>query len=273
MIARIPILALASGDSILGEQGGLVELAGIVAPILAAAYLVSLAVRAGGTPAALGTWVAGLALAAALGFAGWNADGVPLLLSMYLLLGSAGMLYFLPRESELVLWVAGSGVGGALLYVFAGPMGATFVLVATLAIFGGLKVLQAEELVHATIWLAVVLVSVAGAYISLGAPFLATIQILVYVGAVITLILFTSMLTVPSDEAHFLDKLELPPGVTIESAEEIHAVLPARGQGPMKALDHPRRPTRTPETLYGVSIADGVFGSDVPDWKGKKGAS
>lgn len=62
------------------------------------------------------------------------------------------------------------------------------------------KVVLAEEVMHAVVWLSVALLGVAGIYLTLGAEVLAWIQVLIYVGAVVTLILFTIMLTTPSAE-------------------------------------------------------------------------
>lgn len=59
-----------------------------------------------------------------------------------------------------------------------------------------LAVVTVRNLFHAALWLAVVLTGVAGIYISLHAEFLAMVQILIYVGAVMTLVVFAVMLTV-----------------------------------------------------------------------------
>jgi NADH:ubiquinone oxidoreductase subunit 6 (subunit J) len=51
---------------------------------------------------------------------------------------------------------------------------------------------------HAVLYLSLALIGVAGIYLTLGAEVLAALQVLIYVGAVVTLILFTVMLTTPS---------------------------------------------------------------------------
>lgn len=58
-----------------------------------------------------------------------------------------------------------------------------------------LLVVSARNVVHAALYLVVALLSVAGAFLLLGAEFLAWAQVLVYVGAVVILILFGLMLT------------------------------------------------------------------------------
>ena len=66
------------------------------------------------------------------------------------------------------------------------------------AVLGGaaaLLVVTSRNVVHAALYLVVTLLSVAGAFLMLGAEFLAWTQVLVYVGAVVVLILFGLMLT------------------------------------------------------------------------------
>lgn len=52
-----------------------------------------------------------------------------------------------------------------------------------------------NQLVHAALWLVVTLGSLAGCYLVLGAELVALVQLLVYVGAVVVLVLFALMLT------------------------------------------------------------------------------
>lgn len=148
-----------------------------------------------------------------------------------------------------------------------------FLLLAALVLVAAVMVLRVRELIHATVWLAALLFGIAGIFLTLGGEFLATIQVLVYVGAVITLILFTVMLTIPVERKDALEELDLPPGVTIESIQEIHRAVPTfTGVGPYKDLadTNPRRPQRKPANLYGVSLADNEYATDVtPSTKGE----
>ncbi len=67
-----------------------------------------------------------------------------------------------------------------------------------LAVIGGLSavaVVTARNVVHAALYLVVSLMSVAGVYVLLGAEFVAWVQILIYVGAIVILFLFGLMLT------------------------------------------------------------------------------
>jgi NADH:ubiquinone oxidoreductase subunit 6 (subunit J) len=52
-----------------------------------------------------------------------------------------------------------------------------------------------RHVVHAALWLVVALGALAGVYLALGAEVVALVQLLVYVGAVVVLVLFALMLT------------------------------------------------------------------------------
>lgn len=69
-----------------------------------------------------------------------------------------------------------------------------FALVSVAAIVSAVMVLRSEKLVYATLWLTGFFIAIAALFLLLNAQFLAVIQILVYAGAVITLILFAIML-------------------------------------------------------------------------------
>ncbi len=60
---------------------------------------------------------------------------------------------------------------------------------------GGLGVVMTRNLFQGTIWLMVSLFGVAGYFVLLSAPFLAAVQVLVYIGAIAILITFAVMLT------------------------------------------------------------------------------
>jgi NADH-quinone oxidoreductase subunit J len=150
-----------------------------------------------------------------------------------------------------------------------------FIAMSALILVSAFMALRTRELIHATVWLAAMLLGVAGIFLTVGGEFLATIQVLVYVGAVITLILFTVMLTIPQDPEpqDVLD--QLPPGVSVESIEIIQRAVPSfTGAGPYRDLDttNPRRPLKEPDTLYGVALTDNEYGSDQTDRSKKEGA-
>ena len=72
---------------------------------------------------------------------------------------------------------------------------AVFYLLSILAIAGGIGVVTTQNVVHAALWLILSLLAVAGFYILLTSEFLALVQVLIYGGAVATIILFGLMLT------------------------------------------------------------------------------
>ncbi|MCX9081768.1 MAG: NADH-quinone oxidoreductase subunit J [Candidatus Methanoperedens sp.] len=75
-----------------------------------------------------------------------------------------------------------------------------FLVISFLTILSTIMVVRSNKLVHSAIYLAGTFIGTAGLFILLKAEFLAWVQILVYVGAVITLILFTIMLTRKGEE-------------------------------------------------------------------------
>jgi len=67
-----------------------------------------------------------------------------------------------------------------------------------LAIVGtgaAIALVTAHNVVHAALWLVASLGSVGGMYLLLGAEFVAWVQVLIYVGAIVVLLLFGLMLT------------------------------------------------------------------------------
>ena len=75
------------------------------------------------------------------------------------------------------------------------PVQVIFLVLSVLAVGSALLVVTTRNLVHAALWLVVTLGSVAGVYLVLAAEFVAWVQVLIYVGAVVVLLLFALMLT------------------------------------------------------------------------------
>ncbi|KIC09244.1 NADH-ubiquinone oxidoreductase subunit J [Leisingera sp. ANG-M1] len=71
---------------------------------------------------------------------------------------------------------------------------AFFLLLAAVAVTAALLVVLARNPIHSALALVACLVQIAALYVLLGAPFLAVIQIFVYVGAVMVLFLFVIMM-------------------------------------------------------------------------------
>ncbi len=70
-----------------------------------------------------------------------------------------------------------------------------FYVIAALMVVGAIRVVTCKNLMHAALYLVLVLAGVAAQYILLAAEFVAITQVLVYLGAIIVLFLFGIMLT------------------------------------------------------------------------------
>jgi NADH-quinone oxidoreductase subunit J len=70
-----------------------------------------------------------------------------------------------------------------------------FFVFSIITLGGGIGVVANRNLVRGAIWLVVSLFGVAGLFVLLSAPFLAAVQVLVYIGAIAILITFSVMLT------------------------------------------------------------------------------
>ena len=111
-----------------------------------------------------------------------------------------------------------------------------FCVLAGLLLLGAVRVVASRDLVHAVLWLGVVLVLTAVMFLMLGAPFLAGIQLLLYTGGVITLMLFGVMLTRRHHEI----------GVEIDSSRRLPAALGSAG-------------------LF-IAMASAIFRTELPAW-------
>ncbi len=72
---------------------------------------------------------------------------------------------------------------------------AGFVVLALCTLAAAVGVVRSANLIHAVLWLGAALVATAGLYAILGASLLAGVQVLVYVGGLITLMIFGVMVT------------------------------------------------------------------------------
>ena len=70
-----------------------------------------------------------------------------------------------------------------------------FAALAIAAIVGAVRVVTTDNVVHAALWLVVVLAAVGANFLLVGAEFVGVTQIMVYVGAIVVLFLFGTMLT------------------------------------------------------------------------------
>ena len=76
-----------------------------------------------------------------------------------------------------------------------GVINGFFFVIAAVAVIAALRMVTSTNVVHAALYLLVVLSAVAGVYVILGAEFVAATQVLIYLGAIMVLLLFGVMLT------------------------------------------------------------------------------
>lgn len=70
-----------------------------------------------------------------------------------------------------------------------------FAIIAAMMVLGAVRVVSVNNVVHAALWLVVVMGGAAAQYLLLYAEFVAVTQVLIYIGAVMVLFLFGVMLT------------------------------------------------------------------------------
>ena len=70
-----------------------------------------------------------------------------------------------------------------------------FYVIAAVMAFSAIRVVTVKNVVHAAMYLMIVLAGVAAQYILLASEFVAATQVLVYIGAIVVLVLFGVMLT------------------------------------------------------------------------------
>lgn len=75
-----------------------------------------------------------------------------------------------------------------------------FYVSGAIILFSALRVVTAQRVFHSALWLAVALATQAVLFLLLNAEFVAVVQIMVYVGAVIVLLIFAVMLTAQSGD-------------------------------------------------------------------------
>src|ERR1700720_3644728 len=80
------------------------------------------------------------------------------------------------------------------------PQLAVFLILAATSVAGALSLILQRHPIHSALSLIVVMVSLAGLYLSLGAEFIAAVQIIVYGGAIMVLFMFVIMLLNAGEE-------------------------------------------------------------------------
>lgn len=106
-----------------------------------------------------------------------------------------------------------------------------FVAVGLVTAGSALLAVTSRQVLHAALWLVVALGALAGCYLVLGAELVALVQLLVYVGGVVVLVLFALMLTrqgaapVQTSPGHRLLAGAVAAGVTVLLGVALTAVV------------------------------------------------
>ncbi|MCX4982766.1 NADH-quinone oxidoreductase subunit J [Streptomyces sp. NBC_00572] len=104
---------------------------------------------------------------------------------------------------------------------FLSPTGVeiAFLLVGLVTLGAALVTVTTRQLVHAALWLVVALGGLAVEYLLLTAEFIAWVQVLIYVGSVVVLLLFGLMLTkAPIGRSPDADSRNKPAAIAVASA-------------------------------------------------------
>jgi len=130
-----------------------------------------------------------------------------------------------------------------------------FLLLSAVATGSGLLVVLARNPIHSALALVACLVQIAALYILLGSPFLAVIQIFVYVGAVMVLFLFVIMMLDIRKEAQarYL-KSAIWPGVTVLAVLLAELLILLLQSTRLHAVMGPGQPITTQPSVKDLSL-------------------
>ena len=109
-----------------------------------------------------------------------------------------------------------------------------FLVLSVLTVFSALLCVSTDQIVHSALWLVVTLGGVAGCYLMMTAEFVAWVQVLIYIGSVVVLLIFALMLTrapVGAGSAHNTGNRFLAGVVGLASALALGATMIAGFHG------------------------------------------
>ncbi|MQA87041.1 MAG: NADH-quinone oxidoreductase subunit J [Streptosporangiales bacterium] len=99
------------------------------------------------------------------------------------------------------------------------PADVVFLFLGAVTLGSAVLVVTTRQLVHAALWLVVTFGALAASYLLLTAEFVAWVQVLIYVGAVVVLLLFGIMLTrAPIGRSEGLDSANRPVAIAVAAA-------------------------------------------------------
>jgi len=132
---------------------------------------------------------------------------------------------------------------------------AAFAFYALIICIGSITAVIATGLVRALIGLIAVMIAVAGMYLLLAAPFIAFMQILVYVGGISVLIFFAVMLTRATAQGDEAGPLSLRNAVSALACLLAPAVILS-----VIIIQHPEKGLDTPINLGAARLGEGMLG-------------
>jgi NADH-quinone oxidoreductase subunit J len=132
-----------------------------------------------------------------------------------------------------------------------------FGVIAAVMIVAALRVVTTHNIVHAALWLVIVLAGVAAQFILLGAEFVAVTQVLVYIGAVVVLFLFGVMLTRASlgeDESVAKEKRSMAAFVGVLLFAVMALALIDTWSDDRLVIDEPQRVAEVSDSIFSQYI-------------------
>ena len=137
-----------------------------------------------------------------------------------------------------------------------------FGIIAAIMVVGALRVVTVNNVVHAALWLVLVLAGAAAQYVLLTAEFVAVTQVLVYIGAVMVLFLFGTMLT----RAQLGKEKKLNNTTWYLGIPASLLLLGVMIMALTSSVGNEKLPTN-PEIVSTQAISDQIFGPDLlPFW-------
>lgn len=94
----------------------------------------------------------------------------------------------------------------------------TFYIAATIAVLSTIMVITRYNMIHALLYLVVSFLAIAIVFYVLGAPFIAALEVIVYAGAIVVLIIFVIMMLNLKEESVEQERKWMGPGIFIGPA-------------------------------------------------------
>lgn len=139
-----------------------------------------------------------------------------------------------------------------------------FLVLSGVAVFSALLVVTTDRVVHAALWLVITLGALAGCYLLLAAEFVAWVQVLIYIGSVVVLLIFALMLTrtpMGPGSAQNTGNRFLAAGVGIAATAGLGVTLYAGFHGERISINN--TPVGTAESIGDALFNEWVLGFEI----------